>query len=91
MRVKSLKAMNNINNMLSYTITFAGILTEKMDKKLLAIKALLRANALRDKVQFYYYQMSKGIQDMLKFAKCGIQNYLQVERRNTHKQLFFKC
>lgn len=92
MRVRSLKAMNNINKMLSYTIAFAGILTERMDKKLLSIKVILRARALRDKVQFYYYQMSKGIQDMLKFAKCGIQEYLQIERRNTHKQLcFFKC
>ncbi len=84
MRVRSLKAINNINKM--------EILAERMDKKLLTIKVILRANALRSKVQFYYYQMAKGIQDMLKFAKCGIQNYLQIERRNTHKQLcFFKC
>ena len=42
MRVRSLKAINNINKM--------EILAERMDKKLLSIKFLIRANTLRNKV-----------------------------------------
>lgn len=91
-RVRSLRAMNNINKFLSYAITFSGLLIEGMDRKLLAIKALLHSKAIKKKIRFWYYQMTKGIREILKHARRGIRDYLNIEVRCRHKQLsLFKC
>lgn len=88
-RVRGLKAINNLNKLLTYTIGFMGLMVEKMDRNLLAIKALLRSNALRDKVLFYYYQMAKGIFEILSYAKKGIRSFLGI-REKRDIQLSFK-
>lgn len=90
-RVRSLQSMNNINRFLSYAITFSGLLIEGMDRKLLAIKTLIHSKSIKKKIRFWYYQMAKGIREMLKHAKHGIRDYLNIEVRCKHKQLsFFK-
>ncbi len=91
-RVRSLLAMNNLNRLLSYAIAYTGLLIDSMDRKLLAIKTLLHSKAIKKKVRFWYYQMTKGIREILKHAKKGIRDYLDIEVRSRHKQLsIFKC
>ncbi|HHU08378.1 MAG TPA: transposase, partial [Clostridiaceae bacterium] len=88
-RVRSLQSINNLNQLLSYSIGFIALLTEKMDKKLLAIKVLERANGIRKKLVFYYSQMAKGIHKILSHAKTGIKEYLNIRRKVPYKQVQF--
>ena len=85
-RVRSLKSINNLNQLLSYAIGFIGLLTEK----LLAIKVLERANVIRTKCIFYYTQMIKGIGNILSYAKTGIKEFLNIRLKQPHKQTQFK-
>lgn len=89
-RVRSLKSINNINQMVSYVIGFICFLTEKMDNKLLTIKVLERANGIRNKLIFYYTRMAKGIYNILSYAKTGIKKYLNIRVKTPYKQLQFK-
>ncbi|MDF2700813.1 MAG: hypothetical protein K0Q49_2376 [Haloplasmataceae bacterium] len=89
-RVRSLQSINNLNQLLSYAIGFIGLLTEKMDKKLLVIKVLERANVIRTKCIFYYTQMIKGIGNILSHAKTGIKEFLNIRLKQPYKQIQFK-
>jgi hypothetical protein len=89
-RVRNLKSINNLNQLLSYTIGLIGLLTEKMDKKLLAIKIIERAKVIRTKLVFYYYQMSKGIRNILAHAKTGIKEFLNIRIKVPYKQIQFR-
>jgi len=89
-RVRNLKSINNLNQLLSYTIGLIGILTEKMDKRLLAIKIIERAKVIRKKLVFYYYQMSKGIRNILAHAKTGIKEFLNIRIKKPYKQIQFR-
>jgi len=88
-RVRSLKAINNLNKMLTYTIGFMGLMIEKMDRNLIAMKVLIRSKSIKDKLLFYYYQIAKGINNILSFAKNGIQKWLKI-RKQVDIQLSFK-
>ena len=88
-RVRSLQSINNLNQLLSYSIGFIALLTEQMDKKLLAIKVLERANGIRKKLVFYYNQMATGIHKILSHAKTGIKEYLNIRRKVPYKQVQF--
>jgi hypothetical protein len=89
-RVRNLTAINNLNQLLTYVIGFIGILTEKMDRKLLTMKILERAKGIKTKLVFYYYQIAKGIGSILSHAKTGIKGYLQIRTKEPYKQLQLK-
>lgn len=89
-RVRNLKAINNLNQLISYTIGLIGLLTEKMNKRLLTIKILERAKVIRTKLVFYYYQMSKGIRNILAHAKTGIKEFLNIRIKKPYTQIQFK-
>ena len=73
MRVRTLKAMNNLNLMLMIHMGHLGMLIEDMDKKLLTIKILERSKSLRNKVCVWFSQISRGISEILKYAYTGIK------------------
>ena len=64
MRVRTLKAMNNLNLMLMMHMGHIGMLIEDMDKKLLTIKILERSKSLRNKVCVWFSQISRGISEI---------------------------
>lgn len=86
-RVRTLKSINNLNLLLTIHMGHIGILAEKIDSKLLTIKIILESKSLRNKVLIWYSQMSKGIYNILKFARCGIKKYQRIEKRERFKQL----
>ncbi|QVK17653.1 hypothetical protein KHQ81_12480 [Mycoplasmatota bacterium] len=47
--------------LLIYSIGFIGLLTERMEQKLLSIKILERAKVIKTELVFCYYQVAKGI------------------------------
>lgn len=90
MRVRTLKAMNNLNLMLMIHMGHLGMLIEDIDKKLLTIKILERSKSIRKKVIVWLNQISRGISEILKYAQKGIREYQKIEKREKYKQLELK-
>jgi hypothetical protein len=88
-RVRSLKSINNLNQLLTYAIGLLGLLAEKMNSSTLPHLLIHNAKALRQDIQFYYYQLAEGILSTLAYAKEGIQGWFQI-RRNCPRQLELK-
>jgi IS4 transposase len=53
-RVRSLVSINNLNQLLTYSIGLLGLLTDKLDISHLSRQLIENANALRKDIQFYY-------------------------------------
>ncbi len=87
MRVRTLKAMNNLNLMLMIHMGHLGMLIEDMDKKLLTIKIIERSKSLKKKVIVWFNQISRGISNILSYARTGIKEYQNIEKREKYKQL----
>lgn len=90
MRVRTLKAMNNLNLLLNIHLGHIGILGEKLEKKLLTIKIIERSKSLRGKILVWISQISRGISEILKYAKTGIKEWQKIEKREKYKQLELK-
>ena len=90
MRVRTIKAMNNINTMLMIHMGQMAMLVEDMDKKLLSIKILERSKSIKRKVIVWLSQIARGISEILKYAHTGIKEYQKIERREKYKQLTLK-
>ena len=72
MRVRTLKSMNNLNDMLSIHMGYMSKLAENMDKKLLTIKIIERSKSIRKKIIVWLSQISRGINEILSFAHTRI-------------------
>lgn len=90
MRVRTLKAMNNLNLLLTIHMGHLGILAEEIDHKLLIIKIIEASKSLRNKVCVWFNQLARGIYEILKRAHTGIKEYQKVEQRLEYKQLQLK-
>ena len=90
MRVRTLKAMNNLNLMLMIQMGHLGMLIEDMDKKLLTMKIIERSKSIRNKVIVWFNQISRGISEILKYAHTGIKGWIKIENRSRYKQLQLK-
>ena len=90
MRVRTLKAMNNLNLMLMIRMGHLGMLIEDIDKKLLTIKIIERSKSIKKKVIVWLSQISRGISEILKYAQKGIREYQKIEKREKYKQLELK-
>lgn len=88
-RVRSLRSINNLNQLLTYAVGLLGILAEKMNSSRLPHLLIHNAKALRNDVLFYYYQLAKGIGLTLAYAKKGIKGWFRI-RHNHPCQLKLK-
>ena len=68
MRVRTLKAMNNLNMMLTIHLGYIAMLVDKMDKKLLVIKIIESSKSLRRKIIVWLSQISRGIKGITAVA-----------------------
>lgn len=89
-RLRSLKSINNLNVILTSVMLHLGILTEKMDIKLLIIKIIEASESLKNKALVWYGQISKGISKILEHANTGIKDWFKIEVRDKYKQLSLK-
>lgn len=89
-RVRTLKAMNNLNLMLMIHMGHLGMLIEDMDRKLLTIKIIERSKSIKRKVLVWFSQISKGISEILKYAHVGINEWKKIETRVKYRQLELK-
>lgn len=89
-RLRNLNAINNLNIILTCVMLHLGILTEKMNVKLLVIKIIEASESLKNKALVWYGQISKGIAKILEHANTGIKEWFEVEIRSKYKQLGLK-
>lgn len=88
-RVRSLKAINNLNSLLTYAIGLIGIMAETRDRSILTNKLIANAKAIRKDVLFYYYRIADGLYNTLNYARTGINKWFPV-RDSGPRQLEFK-
>lgn len=89
-RVRTLKAINNLNLLLTIHMGHLSMLAEAMDNKLLIIKIIEASKSLRNKVCVWFSQLARGIYEILKKAHTGIKEYQKIEQRLEYKQLQLK-
>ena len=90
MRVRTLKAMNNLNTLLTIYLGYVNKLIEEMDHKLLSIKVIEASKSLRKKVIIWISQFARGIRNILSYAHEGIRKWQNIETRPKYKQLQLK-
>ena len=79
-RVRSLKSINNLNKMLTYTIGLIALLSEKINKREFINRIIKESKSLRDKVYMWFYQLARGIYNILKMAKTGIREWQNIRK-----------
>ena len=79
-RVRTLKAINNLNKMLTYTIGLIALLSEKINKREFVNKIIKESKSLRNKVYLWFYQLARGIYNILKLAKTGIREWQSIRK-----------
>ena len=84
LRVRSLKAINNLNKMLSYVIGLIGLLSEKIGKREFVNKIIKESKSLRESVYLWFYQLARGIYNILKMARTGIRDWQEIRRQKIY-------
>lgn len=79
-RVRNLKAINNLNSMLTYAIGMIAILSDKIGRRKFVQVIINEANQLKDKVYLWFYRFSRGIFNILKMAKTGIREWQDIRK-----------
>lgn len=79
-RVRSLKSINNLNLLLTYTIGFISLMCEKLGKNMFAQEIIKESHSLKDTVYLWFYQMARGIYNILKNAKIGIKEWQNIQK-----------
>jgi hypothetical protein len=74
-RVRSLQAINNLNRILSYSISFMNKIVGKSPASKFKAAVLHCADPLRQRTLFYYYRIAKGLCGILAHAKSGIKDW----------------
>lgn len=87
-RVRTLRAMNNLNLMLQLQMGHLSYLAENINSLLLSIKIILESKSLKNKTILWFSQLSRGIKEILNHAKTGILEYKNKYER--YKQLEFQ-
>jgi hypothetical protein len=89
-RVRSLRAINALNYLLTFSISLLNrIMGKKADHKLKEA-VYEKANTVRKHVLFHYYRIAKGIAAILALARTGIRDWYKPRPRVKSPQLSFK-
>ena len=79
-RVRTLKSINNLNKMLTYTIGLIALLSEKIGKREFVNKIIKESKSLKTNVYLWFYQLARGIYNILSKAKCGIRDWQNIRK-----------
>ena len=79
-RVRTLKSINNLNKMLTYAIGLIAILSEKIKKREFVNKIIKESKSLKDKVYLWFYQLARGMYNILKMARTGIHKWQNIRK-----------
>lgn len=79
-RVRTLKSINNLNKMLTYAIGLIALLSEKIGKREFVNKIIEESKSLKDKVFLWFYQLARGIYNILSLARTGIRDWEEIRK-----------
>ena len=83
-RVRTMKSINNLNSLLSYTIGLIGLLSEKIGKREFVNKIIKESKSLREDVCLWFYQIARGIYNILKMARTGIRDWYKIRKQKIY-------
>ena len=67
-----------------------GMMVENINSKLLIIKIIERSKLIKGKAYLWYYQISNGIKETLKFTHTGIKKFQEMKKKKIFEQLYFE-
>lgn len=85
--VRSINSMNNLNKLLTYSMFYLTTIIEKLDTNFYSNIVLEKAKSLKEKFIVYLSIISRGVEEILKFARTGIKEWQNIETRKKVKQL----
>jgi hypothetical protein len=88
-RVRSLKAINALNYLLTFSISLLNRVMSKKTNHGLKVAVYGKSNSIRKNVLFHYYRVAKGIAAILAFARTGIKDWYKPMPRVKSPQLSF--
>lgn len=88
-RVRKLKAINALNFYITLCMAFLAQISMKSETNALKVSILQTAAPIKEKVQFCYYRLAKGISGILSYAKEGVRLWFRT-KRPAYRQLCFK-
>jgi hypothetical protein len=88
-RVRKLKAINALNFYITVCMAFLALVSMKAETNALKVAIIQTAAPVKEKVQFCYYRLAKGISGILSYAKEGVRLWFRT-KRPAYRQLFFK-
>ena len=83
-RVRTLKSINNLNKMLTYTIGLVALLSEKIGKREFVNRIIKESKSLKNSVFLCFYQIARGIYNILKMAKNGIRDWEHIRKQKVY-------
>ena len=87
MRVRSLKAINNLTYIFNLVIGHIISLVEDMNNKLLSIKIIEESKSIRQTVGVWITQFARGINTMLSRAVVGIKEYFKTSKKELESEI----
>ena len=88
-RVRKLAAINALNFYITLCMAFLALISMKSEANALKVSVIQKAAPIKEKVQFCYYRLAKGIRGILSYAKEGIRLWFRT-KRPTYRQLRLK-
>ena len=88
-RVRKLKSINALNFYITLCMAFLALISMKSETNALKVSIIQKADPIKEKVQFCYYRLAKGISGILSYAKEGVRLWFRT-RRPAYRQLCFK-
>ena len=88
-RVRNLKAINALNFYITLCMAFLSAISMKSETNALKVSIIQMAAPIKEKVQFQYYRLAKGISGILSYAKEGVRLWFRT-KRPAYRQLCFK-
>ena len=88
-RVRKLKAINALNFYITLSMAFLALVSMKAETNALKVSIIQTAAPVKEKVQFCYYRLAKGISGILSYAKEGVRLWFRT-KRPAYRQLCFK-
>ena len=79
-RVRTIKSINNLNKILTYTIGLIAMLSEKKGKRKFVDTIIEESKSLRKEVYLWFYQIARGIYNILAKVKSGIREWQEIRK-----------
>ena len=88
-RIRKLKAINALNFYITLCMAFLAHMSMKKETNELKVAIIQTASPIKEKVNFYYYRLAKGIAGILSYAKEGIRHWFRT-KRPAYRQICLK-